>query len=99
VGAGPDAVYYVADLIPTASHVRVPFVMGYDVAALESMNEKRALLARVAGEGAWVMLEHDPVTALARPVMDGDDFRWAETVASSSPVAGMTASERAREGA
>jgi glyoxylase-like metal-dependent hydrolase (beta-lactamase superfamily II) len=99
VGEGADAVYYVADLIPTASHVRVPFVMGYDVAALESMDEKRALLNRAAGEGAWVMLEHDPAVALARPAAVGDDFEWAETIASSSPVAGLTAPERAREGA
>lgn len=99
VGEGAEAIHYVADLIPTASHVRVPFVMGYDVAALESMDEKRALLTRAAAERAWVMFEHDPAIALARPVAKDDDFEWAETVASSSPVAGLTAPGRAREGA
>src|SRR5438477_135538 len=40
--AGSEGVlYFVADLIPTASHVRIPFVMGYDVAAIETMAEKR----------------------------------------------------------
>ncbi len=96
--SGPEgALYFVADLIPTASHVRVPFVMGYDVAALEIMGEKRAMLARAAAEGAWVMLEHDPAIASARPVADGDDFAWAETIPSASPVAGHAAAA-ARKG-
>ncbi|HEY6866339.1 MAG TPA: MBL fold metallo-hydrolase, partial [Candidatus Eisenbacteria bacterium] len=69
--------YYVADLIPTSSHVRIPFVMGYDVAAIETMEEKRALLARAAEEGAWIALEHDPLVAMARPRTEGDDFGWA----------------------
>jgi glyoxylase-like metal-dependent hydrolase (beta-lactamase superfamily II) len=84
VSGREGALYFVADLIPTASHVRVPFVMGYDVAAIETMTEKRAMLERAAAEGAWVCLEHDPTTALARPAADGDDFAWAEQVAADA---------------
>uniref|UniRef100_A0A832I431 MBL fold metallo-hydrolase n=1 Tax=Eiseniibacteriota bacterium TaxID=2212470 RepID=A0A832I431_UNCEI len=87
VSGGGAAVTFVADLIPTAAHVRIPFVMGYDVAAIETMEEKRALLARAVAEGGWICLEHDPRVALARPVADGDDFAWGETVAA--PVAGV----------
>ena len=79
--AGPEgALYYVADLIPTAAHVRIPFVMGYDVCAIETMEEKRSLLERASREGAWICLEHDPEVALARPRAEGDDFGWAEMV-------------------
>jgi len=79
--SGPEGVlYFVADLIPTATHVRIPYVMGYDVAAIESMSEKRALLERASRERAWICLEHDPTVALARPRADGDDFAWDETV-------------------
>jgi glyoxylase-like metal-dependent hydrolase (beta-lactamase superfamily II) len=80
VSGREGTLYFVADLIPTASHVRIPFVMGYDVAAIETMEEKRAMLSRAASEGAWVCLEHDARTALARPAADGDDFTWAEQV-------------------
>jgi glyoxylase-like metal-dependent hydrolase (beta-lactamase superfamily II) len=80
VSGREGTLYFVADLIPTASHVRIPFVMGYDVAAIETMEEKRAMLMRAATEGAWVCLEHDARTALARPAADGDDFTWAEQV-------------------
>ncbi len=98
--AGPEgSLYFVADMVPTASHVRVPFVMGYDVAAIETMEEKRALLGRAAAEAGWVMLEHDPAISCARPVADGDDFAWAETEASNSPLAGHAAPLAAQEGA
>ena len=81
--AGPEGVaYFVADVIPTASHVRIPFVMGYDVAAIETMTEKQALLERAVAENAWIYLEHDPSIAWARPRKEGDDFGWAETIAS-----------------
>ncbi len=83
--SGPQgALYFVADLIPTASHVRTPFVMGYDVAAIETMQEKQALLERAVGEGAWIVLEHDPTVAMGRPTRDGDDFGWAETIAAET---------------
>jgi glyoxylase-like metal-dependent hydrolase (beta-lactamase superfamily II) len=84
VSGREGVLYFVADLIPTAAHVRIPFVMGYDIAAIETMEEKRALLSRAASEGAWVCLEHDPTIALARPVVDGDDFAWAEQVPATA---------------
>jgi glyoxylase-like metal-dependent hydrolase (beta-lactamase superfamily II) len=83
VSGAEDTVYFVADLIPTAAHVRIPFVMGYDVAAIETMKEKRELLERATAEHAWICLEHDPEVAFARPVRDGDGFGWAERLTSS----------------
>ena len=77
--SGPEGVlYFVADLVPTAAHVRIPYVMGYDVAAGECMREKRLLLARAAAEGAWIVLEHDPGVAAGRPRIEDDDFTWAD---------------------
>jgi glyoxylase-like metal-dependent hydrolase (beta-lactamase superfamily II) len=84
IAADRDVVYFVADVIPTRSHVRIPFVMGYDMAVIETMEEKRALLARAVEERAWVCLEHDPEVALARPVAEGDDFGWAERVSATA---------------
>ena len=86
---GPEgAIYFVADLIPTASHVRIPYVMGYDMAAIETMAEKRVLLERAAAENAWILIEHDPAVAFARPVAEGDDFSWIETIPAASAAAG-----------
>ena len=49
-------------------------------AAIETMAEKRALLERAAAENAWVCLEHDPVTAFARPRLEGHDFAWDQRI-------------------
>ena len=87
VSGGGVTAYFTTDVIPTAAHVRIPFVMGYDVAAIETMEEKRAILTRAVHENAWVVLEHDPDTALARPVFDGDDFSWGQRVPATAESA------------
>ena len=94
VSGGGEALYFVADLIPMAPHVRIPFVMGYDVAAIETMAEKRALLERACRENAWICLEHDPAVALARPAAEGDDFAWRETVPAGAAAAPAPAAGR-----
>jgi glyoxylase-like metal-dependent hydrolase (beta-lactamase superfamily II) len=93
--SGPEgSLYFVADLIPTSSHVRIPFVMGYDVAAIETMQEKQALLERAISEKAWIVLEHDPLITMGKPKRDGDDYGWAETVASDAPTSRESPSPR-----
>ena len=52
---------YVADMLPTQSHIPIPYVMGYDVRPLETMNEKQALLKQAANENWILFFEHDPV--------------------------------------
>lgn len=86
VADGGEALYFVADLIPTRSHVRIPFVMGYDMAAIETMSEKGALLDRAVRERAWVCLEHDPEVAWARPRAEGEDFAWETSVSADGRV-------------
>ena len=84
IEGGGRVVYFVADLVPTAAHVRIPYVMGYDIAAIETMAEKQSLLGRAVDEGAWIALEHDPEIALARPAREGADFAWSERVSAAS---------------
>jgi glyoxylase-like metal-dependent hydrolase (beta-lactamase superfamily II) len=50
---------FVADLLPTAGHVPLPFVMGYDTRPLLTLNEKKAFLNEAADEGYYLFLEHD----------------------------------------
>ncbi|WP_426492192.1 MBL fold metallo-hydrolase [Hymenobacter sp. 102] len=53
---------FVADLIPSAAHVPLPYVMGYDMRPLVTMEEKAALLRRAAAENWVLVLEHDAQT-------------------------------------
>ena len=50
-----------ADLLPSAGHVPVPYVMGYDTRPLLTMDEKSEILDRAADEKWVLFLEHDPV--------------------------------------
>ena len=58
---GDQTLVYLADLIPSAAHVPLPYVMGYDVRPLLTMEEKAALLNEAADEGYLLVFEHDPV--------------------------------------
>ena len=56
---------YVADLMPSAFHVGLPYVMSYDIDPLKSIEEKKAFHHRVLDEKALILFEHDPVNAAA----------------------------------
>lgn len=60
VSDGKQSLYYCADLIPTSSHVRLPWVMGYDMNPLLLMEEKDKVLKQAAIEKAYLYFEHDP---------------------------------------
>ncbi|MBS3737596.1 MBL fold metallo-hydrolase [Mesohalobacter halotolerans] len=50
---------FAADLLPTAGHVPLPFVMGYDTRPLLTLKEKKAFLQQAADEDYYLFLEHD----------------------------------------
>jgi glyoxylase-like metal-dependent hydrolase (beta-lactamase superfamily II) len=56
---GRTAVYW-GDLIPTSSHLNVPYVMGYDLFPLTTMDWKEKLLPRALAEKWLMFFEHDP---------------------------------------
>ncbi len=51
---------FVADLIPSSSHIPLPYVMGYDTRPLITMTEKEIFLKEAADNGYILFLEHDP---------------------------------------
>ena len=50
---------FAADLLPTAGHVPLPFVMGYDTRPLLTLKEKKIFLDEVADKNYYLFLEHD----------------------------------------
>lgn len=50
---------FMADLLPTAGHLPLPFVMGYDTRPLLTLPEKKAFLEKAAEEDFYLFLEHD----------------------------------------
>ena len=50
-----------ADLLPSIGHIPLPYVMGYDVRPLITLQEKESFL-NDAADNQWILFfEHDPV--------------------------------------
>ncbi|MDO6674486.1 MBL fold metallo-hydrolase [Tenacibaculum sp. 1B UA] len=52
-------VVFMADLLPTAGHIPLPYVMGYDTRPLLTLKEKEAFLNEAADKEFYLFLEHD----------------------------------------
>lgn len=50
---------FMADLLPTAGHLPLPFVMGYDTRPLLTLPEKEKFLNAAASNNYYLFLEHD----------------------------------------
>lgn len=50
---------FMADLIPSAGHIKIPYVPSYDTRPLLSMEEKTKFLARAIQENIVLLFEHD----------------------------------------
>ncbi len=66
VSDGKNCVVYCADLIPTASHLPIPYIMGYDLSPLIVIEEKKKLLNNAAEEDWMLFLEHDPYVGVIK---------------------------------
>src|ERR1035437_477046 len=59
-----NTLLYCCDMIPTASHIPLPYIMGYDLQPLVTLEEKKNFLQKAANEKWKLFLEHDPYTAM-----------------------------------
>jgi len=54
------AVVFVADLLPSAGHIPIPYVMAYDMFPLTTLNEKKSFLKEAVENNYILFFEHDP---------------------------------------
>ena len=52
-------IVFMADLLPTAGHIPLPYIMGYDVRPLTTLEEKRSFLSLAVQEEYCLFMEHD----------------------------------------
>lgn len=55
-----DTACFLADVCPTAAHLPLPWIMGYDLEPLVTLESKRNLWARALAERWLLIFEHDP---------------------------------------
>ncbi|HEX5004315.1 MAG TPA: MBL fold metallo-hydrolase [Gemmatimonadales bacterium] len=66
--SGGDTAVFLGDLVPTSAHLPLPWIMGYDLEPLRTLEAKRALLAEAVAGGWQLIFEHDPQVARGRAV-------------------------------
>jgi glyoxylase-like metal-dependent hydrolase (beta-lactamase superfamily II) len=82
-----ETAVFVGDLFPTASHLPLPWIMGYDLEPLRTLESKRALLAD-AIDGHWrIVFEHDPGILFGVPVREGKAVSLRDIAYAPEPVA------------
>ena len=64
---------FLADVCPTSAHLPLPWIMGYDLEPLVTLETKRCLWERARAEGWLLVFEHDPVVPWGR--LDADEER------------------------
>jgi glyoxylase-like metal-dependent hydrolase (beta-lactamase superfamily II) len=75
VRSGGETACFLADVIPTFAHLPLPWIMGYDVEPLVTLESKRALLKRAMDERWLLVSTHDPFTAWGYAATDGKGVR------------------------
>ena len=63
---GWETAIFLADLVPTTAHLPLPWIMGYDLEPLRTLESKRAVLEEAVARGWTLVFEHDPTVATAR---------------------------------
>ena len=69
-----------ADLIPMAAHIPLPWVMAYDIHPVLTVQEKRALLPKAVDENWVLFFEHDPSHQACTVHFDGKHYRLKDSV-------------------
>ncbi len=54
-------VVFLADLLPSAGHIPLPYIMGYDMFPLTTLHEKKYFLKEAVENDFILFFEHDPV--------------------------------------
>jgi glyoxylase-like metal-dependent hydrolase (beta-lactamase superfamily II) len=80
IESGGEVACFIADLVPTVAHLPLPWIMGYDLEPLVTLETRRRVYQRAEGEGWRICFEHDPAVAMGRLRREGKGFGLVDAV-------------------
>jgi glyoxylase-like metal-dependent hydrolase (beta-lactamase superfamily II) len=89
IKAGNKHIVFAADLLPSIGHVRMPYVMSYDIRPLETLKEKSAFYEKILNDQTYVMFEHDKDHAFGQLERD-EKGRYGMRACESTQVLGTS---------
>jgi len=78
IESGGEKACFVADLIPTSAHLPLPWIMGYDLQPLVTLETRRRIYQRAEAEGWLLVFEHDPRVVSGRLAREDKGFGLVE---------------------
>jgi glyoxylase-like metal-dependent hydrolase (beta-lactamase superfamily II) len=75
--SGGETACFLGDVVPTTHHLPLPWIMGYDVEPLVTLESKRQLLAEAEASGWLLVFEHDAAVGFGRVVRDAKGYQLA----------------------
>jgi glyoxylase-like metal-dependent hydrolase (beta-lactamase superfamily II) len=66
---------FLGDVVPTSAHLPLPWIMGYDVEPLVTLESKRRVLREALDERWLLVFEHDPEVLWGHVEHDGKGYR------------------------
>jgi glyoxylase-like metal-dependent hydrolase (beta-lactamase superfamily II) len=75
IESGGERAFYLGDLVPTHAHLPLPWIMGYDVEPLVTLETKRRILKQAVDENWLLIFEHDATVPWGRIEHDGKTYR------------------------
>ena len=80
ITSGGETAVFLGDVTPTASHLPLPWIMGYDLEPLRTLESKRSLFREAGAEGWLLVFEHDAEVIMGRAVAGSREIELAEVV-------------------
>lgn len=69
-----ERAFYLGDLVPTHAHLPLPWIMGYDVEPLVTLETKRRILKQAEDEDWLLIFEHDATVPWGKVHHDGKAY-------------------------
>lgn len=76
ISDGGQTACFLGDLVPTSRHLPLPWIMGYDLEPMVTLETKRTLLAKADAEDWILVFEHDPERAVGTIVREGKSYSY-----------------------
>jgi glyoxylase-like metal-dependent hydrolase (beta-lactamase superfamily II) len=75
IDSGGERGFFLADMCPTHHHLPLPWIMGYDVEPLVTLETKRRIFHQAEAEEWLMIFEHDADVPWGKIVFDGKSYQ------------------------
>lgn len=80
IQAEEKTIVFAADLIPTYAHIPLPWIMGYDMAPIQTLKEKETFLEHAVSGSWYLFLQHDSTHEIVTVQYENGKFAMKDSL-------------------